>query len=190
MTPDGNRNGCAMKTEDSRPSRLNQCVLFDWGDTVMRVFPEYSGAMESWPRVETVRGVENAISTIRQHALVCLATNAVDSSEQAIWKALARVGLEDCFDRVFCYENVRFRKPSKEFFMSILNQLGLTGAEVFMVGDDFEGDVLGASASGIGAVWLNTHSTECRAGDRCATIHSLESLPDVLKDLGLQYDAG
>ena len=63
----------------NRELRQRQCVLFDWGDTVMRVFPEYSGPMEFWSRVEAIQGVGEAIAEIRGDALVCLATNASET---------------------------------------------------------------------------------------------------------------
>ncbi len=36
--------------------RGGRAILFDWGDTLMRVFPEYDGPMYAWPRVEAVEG--------------------------------------------------------------------------------------------------------------------------------------
>jgi len=38
-------------------SRMIRALIFDWGDTVMRVFPEFSGPMAHWPRVEAVHGI-------------------------------------------------------------------------------------------------------------------------------------
>ena len=165
-------------------SRHRQCVLFDWGDTVMRVFPEYSGPMDSWPRTEAIPGISKAVTEIRRDALVCLATNAADSDEPAIRRALDRAGLDVLFDRVFCFEVVGARKPSQAFFRHIIQALDLDSSSVFMVGDDFESDVLGANASGIPAVWLNRGMQEDRQGALHTAVSSLDSLVDALESLG------
>lgn len=167
-------------------ARNRQCVLFDWGDTVMRVFPEYPGPMEAWPRVEAVEGVREAVLEIRRDALVCLATNAADSGERAIWSALDRVELAGLFDRVFCYEVVRSLKPSAAFYQTIMNQLDLEPECLFMIGDDFRGDVEGATAVGIKSVWLNRITPEERSGGLHVTIHSFDTLGEALRSLGFR----
>ena len=140
-----------------------QCVLFDWGDTVMQVFPEYPGPMENWPRVEAVPGVREAIVGIRRHALVGLATNAADSDEQSIRRALRLAELDALFDHIFCFDTVGHRKPTETFYRTVLGNLGLPAARVYMVGDDFEVDVMGANAVGIRAVWLNRLTPDVRS---------------------------
>jgi HAD superfamily hydrolase (TIGR01458 family) len=47
-------------------------------------------------------------------------------------------------------------KPSPEFFVEALDLLGLPAAEVAMVGDDLEGDVLAAQRLGIAGVLVRT----------------------------------
>jgi HAD superfamily hydrolase (TIGR01509 family) len=166
-------------------ARHNQCVLLDWGDTVMRVFTEYSGPMEHWPKVEAVPSVSEAVTQIRHDALVCLATNAADSGERAIRNALNRVGLDGLFDRIFCLEVVGYRKPSEAYYQTVLRKLDLPPERVFMVGDDFEVDVLGATAVGIRSVWLNRASEDDRLGALHATVFALDSLVGALDSLGL-----
>ena len=172
--------------KNSRTPRYSQCVLFDWGDTTMRVFPEYSGPMESWPHVEAVLGCSEAITRIRPDALVCLATNAADSDERAIRSALDRVGLDSAFDSVFCFDVVGSRKPSEAYYRTVLTKLDLPPDRVFMVGDDWEFDVLGATALGIRSAWLNRASGDVRSGSLYTTIHSLAELVGALEALGFQ----
>ena len=169
---------------DNGEARHRQCVLLDWGDTVMRVFAEYSGPMEKWPKVELVPGVAEAIRQVRSDALVCLATNAADSNERAINAALARVGLNRLFDRIFCFETVGNRKPSEAYYQKVLCELGLPPEKVFMVGDDFYVDVLGAADVGIRSLWLNRSTGEDRSGGMYGTIHSFEELIASLEGLG------
>lgn len=172
----------------SSVSRLEQCVLLDWGDTVMRVFPEYDGPMECWPEVEATAGVHEAIDRIRRNALICLATNAADSGEREIRNVLERVGLSELFDRVFCFEVVGFRKPSAAYFQTVLKLLDLSPDRVFMVGDDFATDVAGANSVGIRSIWFNNLTTENRKNAFHATIHTFDRLLETLEALGFNQE--
>jgi len=59
---------------------------------------------------------------------------------------------------------------------------------VFLVGDDFEVDVMGANRCSIRAVWLNERSDETRVGEMYRTIHDLRDLPRALEELQLLHD--
>ena len=135
-------------------------ILFDWGGTLMRDFPEYSGPMKDWPRVEAVPGAAGLLKRLHEDWILCLATNAADSDEADIRAALRRVDLERWLDRVYCFKTIGFRKPSSEFFHFILKDLGLPPERVIMVGDDYVADVLGAQQAGLRAVWFNRESWE------------------------------
>lgn len=41
--------------------RESRCVLLDWGDTLMRDFPEFSGPMAAWHHVEAVPNVREVL---------------------------------------------------------------------------------------------------------------------------------
>jgi putative hydrolase of the HAD superfamily len=161
-----------------------KCILFDWGNTLMRDFPEFNGPMIRWPRVETVEHVPDVLEYLHRTWMLALATNAADSSEEEIWAALARVDLNRFLDKVYCSSRIGHKKPSPEFFRYILNDLGLDRSSVFMVGDDFDSDVIGANRCGIRAVWYNKQSTEVRKAEMCQTIHDFTSLPEALIAFG------
>jgi len=162
------------------PFQPRGCLLFDWGDTLMRVFPEFSGPMKDWPRLETVPGADRALAALHDDWLLALATNAADSDEADIRAALRRVDLERWLDRVYCFKKIGFKKPSPEFFQFILNDLRLSPDRVVMIGDDHENDVLGAVRCGIRAVWLNARGDGTRAGEGWRAIRSMSELPENL----------
>lgn len=164
-------------------SEASRCVLFDWGDTLMRVPPGFAGPMCTWPRVEVVCGVKEALTELQRSWMLALATNAVDSREQDIWSALERGGIEGLIDRVYCYRRIGHRKPSPEYFDYVLNDLGMERDKVVMVGDDFEQDVLGASGSGIRAIWFHEHGDELRTNHMHWTIPEMSELPQALERL-------
>jgi HAD superfamily hydrolase (TIGR01662 family) len=160
--------------------RENRCILFDWGDTLMRVFPEFDGPMATWPQVEAMPHADQVLAELRTRSLLAVATNAADSEEAEIRAALDRVGLDKLLDRVYCYRKIGYKKPSKGFFEYILTDLGIERSQAIMVGDDFEADVVGANNCGIRAIWYNPRTTERHVNDMHQTIHDLRSLPGML----------
>lgn len=158
------------------------CILFDWGDTLMRDFKEFRGAMKDWPRLETIPGAAETLAALRSDWILALATSADVSTEADIREALQRVGLDHLLDKIYCFKNTGHRKPSREFYQYILKDLKLPPRSIWMVGDSYEADVLGAIACGLRAIWFNEHSLEERSGDLQRTIHDLRALPEALKD--------
>ena len=168
--------------------RESRCVLFDWGDTLMRDFPEFSGPMAAWPHVKALPNVREVLRHLRPQWTLALATNSVDSDETEIWEALDRVGLRSLLDKVFCFQTIGHSKPSPDFFDYIVKDLGLDRRCMVMVGDGFEKDVLGANRSGIRGIWFNESSTEVKIGKMHSTISDFRSLPDALASLGIESD--
>jgi putative hydrolase of the HAD superfamily len=157
------------------------CVLFDWGDTLMRVFPEYSGPMVEWPEVAALPLAAQVLAELHPHCLLALATNARDSQEDQIWAALDRAELSIHLDKIYCFKNIGQVKPTRQFYEYIIKDLKLPADQVIMVGDDWQADVLGANQAGLRAIWLNTHSPEQRSGPQFQTIHSLAGLVEALR---------
>src|SRR5512139_810619 len=104
----------------SPPPRSQYALLFDWGDTLMRVFPQYPGPMSAWPQVAAMPHALEALSILHPDYTLCLATNAADSTEAEIRLALARVALDPYLDRVYCFRKIGYKKPLPEFFNFIL----------------------------------------------------------------------
>ena len=167
-------------------SRKTRCLLLDWGDTVMRVFPEYEGPMNDWPRVEAIEGAAEVLEELRQRGwTIALATNAVDSEEEAIRSALTRAGLDQLFDRIFCFRRIGRKKSEPEYFETVLAELEIEPHRAVMVGDDFEGDVLAANRCGIRAVWYDGSAREARSGRMYRTIRRFSELTEALRVLVL-----
>ena len=169
--------------------RHSRCVLFDWGNTLMRDFPDAEGPMADWPRVETLPGVEEVLPQLCPHWTLALATNAVASDEPSVWRALDRGGIAHLLDKVYCFQTIGHKKPAPAFFDYIVKDLPMERDRIVMVGDDFQNDILGATRSGIRSIWLNPSSDEARVGELYQTIHDLRSLPEVLSTLAPQPDA-
>jgi putative hydrolase of the HAD superfamily len=156
------------------------CLLFDWGDTLMRDNLNASGPMFTWDHVEVMPHAYQVLTSLRSEWLIALATNAVDSDEIDIRKALQRVDLDALVDKVYCFRRIGHKKPSSEFFKFILNDLKLNLSQIVMIGDKFENDILGANQFGIRAIWFNTQSVDSKTSNMYCTIHDLNELPNVL----------
>ena len=167
--------------------RGQRFLLFDWGDTLMRDFPEYSGPMAGWQRVEALPGAVETLERLHEGWTTALATNAAASNEAEIRLALRRVGLDGLVDRVYCFKAIGYPKPSTQFFAYILKDTGAPPDSHVMVGDDFERDILGANRAGLHAIWLNEHTAEERTGDLYRTIHALHELPEALESFEVGY---
>jgi putative hydrolase of the HAD superfamily len=156
------------------------CILFDWGDTLMRDYKEFSSPMKDWPHVEAVPGAVEVLMCLHTDWTLAIATNADVSTEADIRSALQRVDIDRWLDKIYCYKKIGHKKPSPEFFTCILNDLKLPPEQVFMVGDNYEADVLGANWSGLRAIWFNERSEEAHTGDMVRTIRQLGELPAII----------
>jgi len=180
MTDPESQDRIIKRGRDVTPQR---CLLFDGGDTLMREFPSFNGPMKDWPILEAMPGALEILTALHATWTLATATNADISTEEDIWAALRRVGLDQVMDKIYCPKGIGYRKPSPEFFQHILNDLRLTPDRVLMVGDSFENDVLGANRSGIYAIWFNWKTTEIRENEWHRTIHALQDLPELLKEM-------
>ena len=161
-------------------------IIFDWGDTVMRVFPASRGHMARWPQVEAVPGIADALAALRPRYRLVLATNAAESGEALVRAALARVGLEERFDGVFTARELGVRKPDPAFFQAVLERMACPPGQAAMVGDEYAADVAGAKAVGLRAVWFNPSGCWPVAHPlHDAEVHSLDALPAALEQLRL-----
>jgi len=134
--------------------------IFDWGDTLMVDCPGAAGPMYRWEKVAAVEGARETLAKLHRDAGCYLATNAQDSKESDIVKALTRVGLAEYIDRVFCFENVGYRKPTPVFFNTIVAAIGASPSRTVMVGDSLDTDVAGALAAGLHGIWYNPTGLE------------------------------
>jgi putative hydrolase of the HAD superfamily len=151
-------------------------VLFDWGDTVMRDYPEIIIPMVEWETVEGIEGVADVLAYLHSSGRrIVLATSAAISDENQIRGALARGGLDPYFSRIYCFKNTNLPKDVA-FYRHILNDLGIFASDALMVGDGFEKDVQVPNSLGIFAVWFNPRTNETRRSDLHDTVHSMREL--------------
>lgn len=104
----------------------------------------------------TLRAIANA------GIAVGLLTNATEDSTRT---KLAAVGLTDLAPLLVAVDTLGVGKPDPRVFHEAARRLGMMPVETAYVGDELDGDVLGAIATGMGGVWLDRPGTR-RGGTR------------------------
>lgn len=163
-----------------------QCILFDWGNTLMRDLPGFTGTMVSWPEVQVVPGVPEMLERLKDDFIFCLGTNAELSTSVEIRGALQRVAIDRYISRIYCYQEIGILKPSRRFFEAVLQDLELPAAQVVMVGDSLVNDVFGALQADMSGIWYNSISMDELRQERLETIHDFAELPWALDKLGFR----
>ena len=154
-------------------------VFFDWGDTVMIDDPAVTTSMLEWEVVQRVPGIEAVLTLLRTNGkTIVLATSAAVSDEGQIRLALARVGLDSFFDKIYCFKNTGLSK-GQEFYEYLFKDMQLLPSQALMVGDSFEKDVLSANKAGIAAIWFNEKTNENKRAPLYITAPSMKELANI-----------
>lgn len=161
----------------------NPLLVFDWGNTLMKVFPGYEGPMANWPEVAEVDGTVEALEALKDQYQMVVATNAGDSDATAVWKALRRVGFGEYFKAVFTSHELGCQKPDNCFFYQLESVLTRPTHQIIMVGDSFLTDILGAKQAGWRSIWYNPNheSAPGLLPLHDAEIYDLRQLPAAIK---------
>ncbi len=157
-------------------------LVFDWGNTVMKEFDEYQGAMIDWPTVEAIPGIGPALEQLQTKYRLFLGTNAQNSNTEQIRLALQRVNIESYFESIFTFKETQARKPEIGFYRAIERRTGEFRDQMLMIGDLYDKDITGAKLAGWKAVWYNAENKPCPG---CLPMHDMEisemqALPEVL----------
>lgn len=83
---------------------------------------------------------------------ICILT---DLTAHIQFRKIQKLHLEDYIDYLVTSEEVGVEKPDTLMFESALEKLGCSANEALMIGDNWEKDILGATAMGIRSIWIN-----------------------------------
>jgi putative hydrolase of the HAD superfamily len=159
-----------------------RCLVFDWGDTLMRDIPGFTGPMADWPRVETMPGAAEVLAALGRTWTIALATNAGRSDDAQIRAALARGGIDRYIDQIYCARGIGHRKPARGFFEYIIAHAGCAKDQIVVVGDNHAKDIEGAVNAGLRAIWLDVSGDPRESAT--PRIRALRDLPNALAALG------
>lgn len=94
---------------------------------------------------------EPVLIKLRQNYRLALITNGMPAAQAA---KLQRLGLDNHFESLIASSDIGVGKPAAEIFRHALTVMGTTAEDSIMVGDSFDGDVMGAKRAGMKACWV------------------------------------
>jgi FMN phosphatase YigB (HAD superfamily) len=156
-----------------------RAVCFDWGGTLMVDDGPEGVPMYQWDAVTVVPGASACLAALDGLVPLCIATNAGQSDRTMIERALERVDLLRYIGRIFCYTEIGCTKDRPEFWRAVANDLGLSPAEIVMVGDAYEHDVEAPRRAGVQAVWFN------EGGRQPAPVPAVPTVTDLVQLVGM-----
>jgi putative hydrolase of the HAD superfamily len=151
-------------------------IIFDWGDTVMRDYPELSGPMFSWPHVELIPFIHKALIELKSKYNLIIATNAGESDTAAMTKALERVNVSGFFSLFYSSKDLGVSKPNPEFFIKICSLANIFPTETVMVGNDYNKDIISAKAAGLKTIFFNGKMVKGDFSNADIIIYSMDHL--------------
>lgn len=155
-------------------------LIFDWGDTLMRDYPEIPGPMYSWEHVEWIPGAQQSLENVFRLYNMVVATNAGESNTEAMIKALQRVGAERYFQYFYSSKDLGVQKPDPNFFLAISEKVNSDPSNCVMIGNNYEKDIVGAKDAGMKTIYFNEKNKNCNAEKADFTIIHMEELVDAL----------
>ncbi len=132
-----------------------QTIVFDWGDTLMRVLPEAQGPMALWTKVEAMPNAFEMLSALQSQFKLVVASNAQESSAADIRAALNRVNLGQFISEIYTFNELGSKKPELAFFRALEQKLNTPAHQLTMIGDDYQKDILPAWNAGWLTLWYN-----------------------------------
>lgn len=160
-------------------------VVFDWGDTVMRDYPDLPGAMCDWPHVELIPHVYPALEELKSKYTLVIATTAGVSDTAAMIRALERVEVKEMFGKFYSSKELGVAKPDPGFFTEVCRRAGLQPQSTVMVGNDYEKDIVGAKTAGLKTVFFNEKHRQGKFPSADVMIYSMSDLCKVIEKLEL-----
>jgi putative hydrolase of the HAD superfamily len=151
-------------------------LIFDWGDTVMRDFPDLPGPMYLWEEVFWIPGAEKTLKELQPYFTLVIATNAGESDTQAMIKALKRVGADKYFSYFYSSKDLGYQKPDVRFFDKICEELKVKNSASMMIGNHYGKDIVGAKQSGMFTVLFDENNIQKEAPDADFVITKMENL--------------
>jgi 2-haloalkanoic acid dehalogenase type II len=128
-------------------------------------------------------GVQDVLSRIQSRSIkMGVLSNSFEGHAEII---LEKLGLREYFAAVVDCGSVNSYKPMSQPFEKVLEILGVAASKVLYVGDEYYADIAGASAVGMGTVWINNRDSSLedlvfKYGAESSPDFVLQSVSDLL----------
>jgi putative hydrolase of the HAD superfamily len=129
--------------------------------------------------------VDDALTSLQMLQMngcrLAIVSNAGDNKD--VFQLVDKFGIEPYFDFVLTSAACGWRKPNRRIFEMALSHWGYLPAEVAMVGDRLEADIVGANLVGIFSIWAKRYARTPAEVDTApnAQVETLSEIPNILK---------
>lgn len=123
-----------------------------------------------------VEGAAHLLRSVQGKYRIFAASNASEAQQRT---RLEHCGMLDCFEGIFCSEQLGAHKPSRAFFDACFARAGgLSPAEVLLIGDSPSADIAGAKSCGMPACLYDPSGTNSGCGEDFSvrTLAQLEAM--------------
>lgn len=125
-----------------------------------------------------IDGAASCVHALRHRYQMALLTNGPPDIQQL---KLDATGLSDCFEVVVISGEVGVAKPDPAIFALTLDRLGAAADTTVMIGDNWDRDIVGATAAGWSSVWVSGRRPP---PDPTASVPAIWTVAELLEHLG------
>lgn len=129
---------------------------------------------------QAMAGAAELLESLRAHVTIGVVTNHF-TPEQV--EKLALCKLDHLVDFMVCVDDANAPKPQPHMFELALEKAKAEPPDAVMVGDSWSSDVMGATALGIRAVWINRQGCPCPDPYLAREINALLPTADICRTL-------
>ncbi|MCQ2193063.1 MAG: YjjG family noncanonical pyrimidine nucleotidase [Paludibacteraceae bacterium] len=104
------------------------------------------------PQDGVMPGTYELLEYLHSKYRLAIVSNGTKSSQLVKMKVFK---FEPYFEKMFLSDDIGFPKPDVRIYEHVLREMGVTAEDAIMIGDDFDGDVVGAANAGLEQVWYN-----------------------------------
>jgi len=137
--------------------------------------------MALWPEVRPIDGARAMLAELAPRYRIAVATNASASDGALVRRALERVSLAEHVSAVFCSRDIGSKKDTARFWEAVASGLGVRLADLVMLGDSLEQDVLAPSRFGVRTIWFNPNGVPVPSGLAAPVARRLADVPGLLE---------
>ncbi len=155
-------------------------------EEIISLIYEYRKASRGWLRLYP--GVFDVLSRLSKEYILSTASHTQGCFTQI---ELQEMDIEQFFSHFIYTSDIGFRKESVDFYKSALEIVGKKPTDCWMIGDNYDVDVLVPQSLGIKAVWLKNPATSDRYAEyikgrkpqNSIDLENIRELPDLIDSI-------
>jgi putative hydrolase of the HAD superfamily len=135
-------------------------------------------------RDKAVKPFDGAIETIQKlkaHGIkLALLTNG---NAETQWIKIRKFGLPSLFNTILVEGEFGIGKPDDRIYLHALKELGVTADEAWMIGDNYEWEIVAPQRLGIKGIWLDHKGVGVPAASGSQPYRIIKSLTEIWDDI-------